>query len=81
MYEAVTDYSTIGANPLAFIRYYNSMATVDTLATGLGRNWRSNYDRYLRVVSATEIDAERATGRSSALCSSVAHGPTTRTLT
>jgi len=63
MYEAVTDYSTIGANPLAFIRYYNSMATPDTLAKGLGRNWRSNYDRYLRKVSATEIDAERPTGQ------------------
>lgn len=63
MYDQVKDYSTVGANPLAFIRYYNSMAVPDTLATELGRNWRSNYDRYLRVVSATEIDAERPTGQ------------------
>lgn len=63
MYEQVTDYRTVGQNPLSFVRYYNSMATPDTLATGLGRNWRSNYDRYLRVVSSTEIDAERATGQ------------------
>jgi len=63
VFEQVTDYTTVGQNPLAFIRYYNSMATPDTLATGLGRNWRSNYDRYLRVVSATEIDAERPTGQ------------------
>ncbi len=63
MYEQVIDYTTVGANRLAFIRYYNSMATVDTLAKGLGRNWRSNYDRYLRIVSATEVDAERASGQ------------------
>lgn len=63
MFEEVTDYATVGQNPLSFIRYYNSMATPDTLATGLGRNWRSNYDRYLRVISATEVDAERATGQ------------------
>ena len=63
MYEAVTDYSTIGANPLAFIRYYNSTSNPGTLAVGLGRNWRSNYDRYLRVISASEVDAERATGQ------------------
>ena len=59
MYQAVTDYTTVGQNPLAFIRYYNSMATPDTLATALGRNWRSNYDRYLRIISGTEVDAER----------------------
>jgi RHS repeat-associated protein len=63
VYEQVTDYTTVGQNPLAFVRYYNSMAVLDTLATGLGRNWRHNYDRYLRIVSATEIDAERATGQ------------------
>ncbi|MBV8978160.1 MAG: RHS repeat-associated core domain-containing protein [Alphaproteobacteria bacterium] len=63
MYQQVTDYATVGQNPLAFIRYYNSMATPDTLATSLGPNWRSNYDRYLRVVSGSEVDAERPDGR------------------
>jgi RHS repeat-associated protein len=63
MFEQVIDYSTVGANPLAFIRYYNSMATPNALATDLGRNWRSNYDRYLTVISSTEIDAERADGK------------------
>ena len=41
MYEQVTDYTTVGQNPLAFIRYYNSMAMRVTLATELGRNWRT----------------------------------------
>jgi RHS repeat-associated protein len=63
MFEKVTDYTTVGQNPLSFIRYYNSMATPDSLATDLGRNWRSNYDRYLHVVSSTEIDAERPDGK------------------
>lgn len=63
MFEQVTDYETAGQNKLGFVRYYNSIATPDTLATALGRNWRSNYDRYLRVVSTTEIDAERPDGQ------------------
>ena len=63
MYDQVTDYTTVGQNPLAFIRYYNSMATTNTLATALGRNWRSNYNRYLNIISGTEVDAERATGQ------------------
>ncbi len=63
VYEEVTDYSTVGTNPLAFTRYYNSMGSADTPATALGRNWRSNYDRYLRNVTANEVDAERADGK------------------
>jgi RHS repeat-associated protein len=63
MFFHVTDYSTVGQNPLAFIRYYNSMASADTPATALGRNWRSNYDRYLRNVTANEVDAERSDGK------------------
>jgi len=63
MYEEVTDYSTVGQNRLAFTRYYNSMATPDTMATTLGRNWRSNYDRYLRIISGTEVDVERPDGQ------------------
>jgi RHS repeat-associated protein len=63
VYEQVTDYTTVGTNPLAFIRYYNSMASGNTPAKELGRNWRSNYDRHLRNVSATEADAERPDGK------------------
>jgi RHS repeat-associated protein len=65
-FEQVTDYTTAGQNPLAFIRYYNSMATADTLATTLGRNWRSNYDRYLHIISPSAIygvEAERPNGQ------------------
>ena len=29
----------------------------------LGPNWRTNYDRYLRLVSATQVIAERPTGQ------------------
>ncbi len=63
VFEEITDYTTVGANPLAFIRYYNSMASDSTPATALGRNWRSNYDRYLRGVTSAEVDAERPDGK------------------
>jgi hypothetical protein len=63
VFEQLTDYTTVGTNPLAFTRYYNSMASADTPATALGRNWRSNYDRYLRNVTANEVDAERSDGK------------------
>jgi hypothetical protein len=60
--ETITDYTTTGQNPLAFIRYYNSLATTDPYATELGSNWRNNYDRYL-TVSATTVSAERGDGQ------------------
>jgi RHS repeat-associated protein len=63
LFEQVTDYTTVGQNPLAFIRYYNSMATSNTLATTLGQNWRSNYDRYLQLISASAVEAERPDGK------------------
>ena len=63
VYEHVTDYETAGQNKLAFTRYYNSMANPDTFATVLGSNWRSNYDRYLHLVSGTGVQAERADGQ------------------
>lgn len=62
VFEEVDDYATAGPNPLTFKRYYNSMAA-PTLATALGQNWRSNYDRYLNVVSSSEIIAERPDGQ------------------
>jgi RHS repeat-associated protein len=64
--ESVTDYTTVGQNPLAFVRSYNSMQQAlnpNTQATTLGINWRSNYDRYLNIVSSTQITAERADGQ------------------
>lgn len=75
MYQEVADYKTHGQNPLTFIRSYNSMgsnitingATVTTLATTLGANWRSEYDAYLQLVyigtALTGVNAERSDGR------------------
>jgi RHS repeat-associated protein len=64
MYESVTDYSTVGTNKLAFIRSYNSMSWQHNLyASALGPNWRHNYDRYLRSVSSSLLQAERPDGR------------------
>ena len=63
MYEHVTDYSTVGTNPLAFMRMYNSLGTKQTLSTMLGQRWRSNFDRFLRTKSATTMTNERADGR------------------
>jgi RHS repeat-associated protein len=61
VFEHVTDYQTAGPNQLGFHRYYNSLAG-PTYAVGLGVNWRSTYDRYLRI-SSTSVIAERADGR------------------
>lgn len=63
MYDTVTDYETAGQNKLTFERFYNSLASPITFASSLGSNWRSNYDRYLRFVSSTYIEAERTDGR------------------
>jgi RHS repeat-associated protein len=64
VYEKVTDYTTVGTNPLAFIRSYNSYSQQHSLfPTALGPNWRSNYDRYLRYISSSLVTAERADGR------------------
>ena len=63
LFEEVTDYTTAGANALAFTRYYNSLAGGNTLAVRLGLHWRSNYDRYLRIVSASSVIAERPDGQ------------------
>lgn len=61
-YEEVTDYMTAGGNSLAFKRYYNSLATDNTLAESLGPRWSTNYDRYLDV-SPTSVVAQRADGQ------------------
>jgi RHS repeat-associated protein len=66
LFEQATDYKTVEQNPLDFIRYYNSQgngAPVATLASSLGVNWRSTYDRYLNLASAGTVTAERADGQ------------------
>jgi RHS repeat-associated protein len=64
MFYELNDYTTVGTNPLAFTRSYNSFSQQHNLfPTALGPNWRSNYDRYLRLVTSTMVTAERADGR------------------
>ena len=61
--EEAIDYETFGQNPLGFRRYYNSRASFTTLAATLGIFWRSNYDRYIRMLSSNLVIAERQDGR------------------
>ncbi|HYL35196.1 MAG TPA: RHS repeat-associated core domain-containing protein [Bryobacteraceae bacterium] len=63
LFEQENDYETSGSNRLAFRRYYNSMSSsVSTLASTLGKNWRSNFDRYLSL-SSGKVIVERPDGR------------------
>lgn len=62
LFEQVSDYSSKGQNPFTFTRYYNSLGDTNTHAVSLGNNWRSTYDRYLRITSGTVI-SERADGQ------------------
>src|SRR5581483_8435998 len=62
VFEEVTDYKTAGQNKLSYVRYYNSLP-VSTYFTELGSNWRSNYDRYLQLISNDIITAERPDGQ------------------
>jgi RHS repeat-associated protein len=64
LFETIADYTTVGANPLSLVRYYNSASQQHGLyPTIFGVNWRSNYDRYLRLSSSTAVAAERADGQ------------------
>jgi hypothetical protein len=66
MYLTVPDYATVGQNPLAFTRYYNSFSVPDTYAVALGANWRHSFDRYLHIINPSAIYgaiAERETGQ------------------
>lgn len=63
LFEQVTDYETDGQNKLAFIRSYNALKNASTFAKTLGARWRSNYDRYLNIVSSSAVIAERADGQ------------------
>jgi RHS repeat-associated protein len=63
MFDSFVDYTTAGQNPLALIRHYNSGPSAGTFAVSLGSNWRTNYDRYLDLVSSTFVTAERPDGQ------------------
>jgi RHS repeat-associated protein len=63
MSEQATDYQTAGQNPLRFVRYYNSLSSFTTPASMLGSFWRTNYDRYIRILSPQTVFAERYDGR------------------
>ena len=66
LFKSAQDYSTVGQNPLAFTRYYNSFSVPDTFAVALGSNWRHSFDRYLHIINPSAIygvTAERETGQ------------------
>ncbi len=63
VFQSAMDYRTAGPNVLGFNRYYNSLGDRNTLATELGMNWRSTYDRYIRMSSPTSVTAERFDGQ------------------
>ncbi|WP_347557573.1 RHS repeat-associated core domain-containing protein [Robbsia sp. KACC 23696] len=63
-YEATTDFTTVGQDPLIFSRHYNSLSQE---ISSLGAGWRSNFDRHLRFntgdgSAATMTYATRADG-------------------
>jgi RHS repeat-associated protein len=64
-----TDYTTAGPNPLAFTRYYNSQANIESFAvsfvgnTATNRNWRSNFDRYINALTPNVAAVERPDGQ------------------
>ncbi len=64
LFEKAVDYTTVGNNPLAFKRFYNSQADPTAAASSLGTRWRSSFDRYIRILSSgTNVIAERADGQ------------------
>ena len=63
VFYAVTDYQTVGLNKLSFSRYYNSRGASNTFAYSLGANWRSTYDRYLKIAPSSSVSVERADGQ------------------
>jgi RHS repeat-associated protein len=63
VFEKVVDYETAGRNKLSYVRYYNSIPVPNTLASTLGSQWRSDYDRYLAFFSSSFIVAERPDGQ------------------
>jgi hypothetical protein len=73
--ESMQDYSTVGQNPLAFARYYNSFGVDGTYAVSMGINWRHIFDRYLHIISTSTVTAERADGQGITFTSSGTWSP------
>jgi RHS repeat-associated protein len=63
MFEQVNDYHTAGQNVLSFSRSYNSRPGLSTEAVSLGTGWRSNYDRYIRILPSNVVMVERPDGQ------------------
>lgn len=67
VYESVNDYQTSGTNQLVFTRYYNSLTPFPAPVSILGNNWRSNYDRYINLIttngSVTAVSVQRPNGQ------------------
>ena len=69
VFYSYTDYTTAGANPLSFTRYYNSQANIQSFAvsfvgnTAANRNWRSNFDRYINALTPDVAAVERPDGQ------------------
>ena len=63
VYDSVTDYQTAGPNKLSFTRYYSSFVPNLTYATSMANNWRTQYDRYLQLISSSQVVAEREDGQ------------------
>ena len=63
VYYQTTDYTTAGQNSLAFVRSYNAGIHASSVPTALGANWRSQYDRYISIISSSQVMAQRADGQ------------------
>src|SRR5262249_32022443 len=63
LFERVSDYQTARQNKLAVERYYNRQSAPTGTSTSLGPNWRSNFDRFLRLTSGSAVTAERPDGQ------------------
>ena len=63
VYDETTDYETLGPNKLSFIRYYNSLAKINSVPPALGQNWHSNYDRQLTILPSLIVYVARADGQ------------------
>lgn len=64
VFDVITDYTTVGQNPLDFRRYYSSQSYMsNAYESNLGPNWHHNYDRYIRAISTTQTTVERPDGQ------------------
>lgn len=62
LFEEILDYQSNGNNPLLFKRYYNSDDAAGAIISPLGAHWSSTYDRYISVISPTEVQVQREDG-------------------